>query len=346
VTGSTGKTTTKDLIALALEAAMPTLKTEGNLNNHWGVPLMLLRLSPEHRAAVIEMGSNHPGEIALLARLAQPEGGVITNAGSAHIEYFGSVAGVAQEKAALGFAIPPEGWLVAGAESAELMRALQDVRCRLVTFGFSATADLHPRRLDDRGPAGLALEVEGFPPLRLSLVGRHQALNAMAALAVARELGLDPHTTIAALERTRAASGRMEVRELRGAHLLVDYYNANPESARAALESLAAWPGATRRIAVLGDMLELGEHAARFHREVGSSVRGAELWVVGRYAEDYASGARASEVRVQIFPDRDTLAAGLEKVLKPGVVVLFKASRGAALERVLEALEPISDPGH
>jgi UDP-N-acetylmuramoyl-tripeptide--D-alanyl-D-alanine ligase len=338
VTGSAGKTTTKDLVALALGSDRPTLKTEGNLNNHWGVPLTLLRLGPEDRAAVVEMGANHPGEIALLASLARPDAAIITNVGAAHLEGFGSVEAVAREKAALASAVPPGHPVFAGADSAPLERVLAGAPQRVILFGVSTRAAVRPERVEDLGPAGLRIEVAGFPPCRLTLVGRHQALNALAAFAVAREYRLEPGGVVSALESYRSPKGRMEVREVRGATVLVDCYNANPESTRAALGVLAGWPGARRRVAVLGDMLELGRQAARLHAETGAAVREAELWAVGEHAAAYAEGARRTALATRVFADLPAVAAALGEALEPGVVVLLKASRGVALERVLEGL--------
>jgi len=339
ITGSNGKTTTKELVAAAFETSKHTLKTRGNLNNHWGVPLTLLELTAEHEVAVVEMGMNRPGEIAMLASLARPTAGLITNVSSAHLERFGSLASLAREKASLGFALEPGHLLFAGADSPALIAALEGAPARLLTFGFGATADVHPSRIEDLGPRGTRLEVPGFPAFRLPLVGRHQVPNALAALAVARAFDLDPHATARALEAGVTLAGRMEIARARGATLLVDCYNANPDSTRAALATLAGWPGAARRIAVLGDMLELGEQAASLHHEVGASVRRAELWVVGEFAADYAAGAREVENTVRRFEDPTALARALHDALAPGVVVLLKASRGVALEGVLEGLE-------
>lgn len=335
VTGSAGKTTTKDLVAAVLATAAPTLKTEGNLNNHWGVPLTLLGLRPEHRAAVVEIATNHPGEIAQLAGIARPGAAVITNAGSAHLEGLGSLQAIAREKASLAGAVPEQRPVFAGADSPRLMAALRGTKARVVSYGLAAGAAFRPRALVDLGPAGTRFTVAGFPPVHLRLIGRHQVANALAALAVAREYGIDPGAASAALEAQRPARGRMEARQVGGATLLVDCYNANPESTRAALETLAGWPGAARRIAVLGDMLELGAEAGRLHRATGAAVRAAELWSVGDHAADYAAGARRSGIRARVFDDRPTLAAALREALEPGTVVLLKASRGAALEDVL-----------
>ena len=338
VTGSAGKTTTRELVAAALTVAGPGLRSEGNLNNHWGVPLTLLRLRPEHRTAVVELGTNHPGEIAALAAIAVPGAGVVTNAGSAHLEGFGTLDAVAREKASLGFALAAGQPLFVGADSPRLLRALAGVKARVISYGLARSAAVHPERVTELGPDGSRVEVAGFPALHLRLVGRHQVPNALAALAVARELRLEPAAVVAALERVRGTRGRMEVRRVRGATLLVDCYNANPDSTRAALATLAGWPGARRRIAVLGDMLELGPRAATLHRETGARVRGSELWTVGAHAADYAAGARRAGARVRLFDGKPAVAEALRGALGEGVVVLLKASRGAALEEVLANL--------
>lgn len=339
VTGSAGKTTTKDLVAAALATAGPVLKTEGNLNNHWGVPLTLLRLRPTHRAAVVELGTSHAGEIALLAAIALPGGGLITNAGSAHLEGLGSLDAIAREKAALGFALRAGDPLVAGADSPRLLAALAGVKARLITYGLAPDASVRPRRVENLGPEGSRIEVEGFPPVHLRLVGAHQVLNALGALAVAREFELDPRAVADALGAYRPSKGRMEVKRARGATLIVDCYNANPESTAAAIETLEGWPQARRRIAVLGDMLELGEGAGALHRATSSGLRAAELWAVGEHAADYAAGARSAATPARLFDGLEPLAVALAGALGPGVVVLLKASRGVRLERVLEGLE-------
>jgi UDP-N-acetylmuramoyl-tripeptide--D-alanyl-D-alanine ligase len=338
VTGSAGKTTTKDLVAAVLAAAAPTLKTEGNLNNHWGVPLTLMRLRPEHRSAVVEIAMNRAGEIGLLAATARPEAAVITNAGSAHLEGLGSLEAIAREKASLAGALPEGRPVFAGADSPRLLAALRGMKVRIVSYGLAAGAAVRPETLTDLGPDGTRFTVAGFPPVHLRLIGRHQVQNALAALAVAREYAVDPAAAVAAIATQRPAKGRMEVRALDGATLLVDCYNANPESTRAALATLAGWPGAARRIAVLGDMLELGPTATRLHRETGEAVRDAELWAVGVHAADFAAGAERAGTAARVFAEKASLAEALRAVLAPGTVVLLKASRGAAFEDILALL--------
>ena len=339
VTGSAGKTATKELVAAVLATSAPTLRTEGNLNNHWGVPLTLLGLRPAHQVAVVEMAMSNPGEIAALAAIARPDAAVVTNAGSAHLEGVGSLEGIAREKAALVHALGKDRPAFVGADSPLLLEAVKGAKARVTTYGFAKGADVRPSRYEDLGAGGARLELEGFPPVHLRLVGRHQAQNALAAFAVARHWGLDPRAVADVLEAQRPLKGRMEVKHAGGGTLLVDCYNANPDSTAAALATLAGWPGATRRIAVLGDMLELGGTAARLHRETGARVRGAELWTVGAHAGEYAAGARSAGAEARVFGAKPEVAAALREALAPGVVVLVKASRGAALEQVLEGLE-------
>ena len=338
VTGSAGKTTTKELVSAVLATAGPVLRTEGNLNNHWGVPLTLLGLRPEHRMAVIEMGMNHAGEIGALAAIARPNACVITNAGSAHLENLGSLVAIAREKASLALSLKRGEPAFVGADSPGLLEAVRNVPARVITYGLARSSEVHPESIEDLGDEGSRFTVAGFPAVHLQLIGMHQVANALAALAVARERRLDPVAVVAALAAHRPLKGRMEIRHAGGATLLVDYYNANPDSMRAALSTLAGWPRAQRRIAVLGDMRELGDTAARLHREVGEAVRDAQLWVVGEHAADYAAGGERAGVEVHRFPDKAALAAALREQLMPGTVVLLKASRGAALEDVLAGL--------
>ncbi|MEO5989322.1 MAG: UDP-N-acetylmuramoyl-tripeptide--D-alanyl-D-alanine ligase [Candidatus Eisenbacteria bacterium] len=335
VTGSVGKTTTKELVAEAFATSGPVLRTQGNLNNHWGVPLTILSLRPEHQVAIIEMGMNNAGEITALAAIAKPHAAVVTNAGRAHLEGLGSLEAIAREKASLVHVLGKDAPAFVGADSPLLLEAVKGAKARIITYGFSPKADVRPARYEDLGEQGSRFEVDGFPSVHLRLVGRHQVANALAAIAVAKHHALDPAKVAAALSAYRPLKGRMEVKHAGGATLLVDCYNANPDSTCAALATLAAWPGASRRIALLGDMLELGATAGALHRETGAAVKDAELWAVGAHATDYAVGAQAAGAAVRLFPDKSAVASALQEALAPGVVILLKASRGAALEDVL-----------
>lgn len=343
ITGTSGKTTAKELLARCLAAHALTWATEGNRNNQLGVPVTLTGLSDDHRFAVVEMGMNHRGEIARLCAWARPAAGLVTHVGAAHLEGLGSLAEVARAKAELAAALPADGFLVMPAGLPHFERALEEagVRARRVTFGVEREADLVAREVVDLGPAGMAFRVEGFPPVRLRLVGRHNVANALAALACARELGVEPVAAAAALAGAHAPAGRLEATVVGGVTLLLDHYNANPDSARAALEVLRRWPG-RRRFAALGEMRELGDFTAPGHREVGEAAAFVDgLYLIGEATAHVAEGAKASglrEERVRGFSDPDELAAALAATLAAGDVVLVKGSRGARMERVAAAL--------
>ena len=335
VTGSAGKTTTKELVAAVLGTAGPVLRTTGNLNNHWGVPLTLMGLRPGQVAAVVEMGMNHAGEIAALAAIAKPDACIITNAGSAHLENLGSLEAIAKEKASLAWSLAKGAPAFVGADSPRLVEAVKGCRAEVILYGLAPEAQVRPSEWQELGDRGSRFVVPGFPLIHLRLVGQHQLINALGAIAVAKHRRLDPVAVAAALEAHAPIKGRMEIRRCAGATLVLDHYNANPDSMQAALTALAQWQGATRRIAVLGDMRELGTTAAELHHGVGAAVRDAELWVVGEHAADYAAGAARVGVTARVFADKASLGAELRTQLAPGVVVLLKASRGAALEDVL-----------
>jgi len=344
VTGSNGKTTTKNLIAAVLATGGNTLATEGNRNNHLGVPLTLTGLSDDHAYAVIEMGMNHRGEIERLAGWARPNLAVITHVGQAHLEALGSIEEVARAKAELAEALPADGTLVLPAGETVLHAALNQagVRARRVTFAIEGEpADLVATRISDLGPAGVSFQVEGFPPIRLRLPGRHNVKNALAALCVARVLGIDPARAASALGTVDAQSGRMETAVWGGVTLVLDYYNANPDSMRAALDALHRWP-AKRRFAALGEMKELGDFAEPGHYEVGEAAGFLDgLYLFGEVTAHVADGAKPAgltDERVRGFASRSDLAAELGDALQPGDVVLIKGSRSARMEEVAEAL--------
>jgi UDP-N-acetylmuramoyl-tripeptide--D-alanyl-D-alanine ligase len=339
VTGSAGKTTTKDLVALALATDRGTLATPGNLNNHWGVPLTLLRLGDEHRAAVVEMGMSQPGEIAALAGIARPDAAVITLVGSAHLEAFGTVEAIATEKTALARALPAGAPVFAGADSPPLRAALHGARQRVITYGLAADANVRPRALEPREGGGWRLEVDGFPPCTLALIGRHQAVNALAAYAVAREYRLDPARVVRALESYAPGKGPdgSPTRARRDAHrrLLQLEPGGGARGARHArvVARCAAAHRAARRHAraraEFGAAARMDGRGRARRRAVGA----------GRARRRARAGARKSGATVRQLADVAEARAALEPILAPGVVVLLKASRGVALERVLDGLE-------
>jgi len=343
VTGSAGKTTTKDAIAAALCAKFNVLKSKGNLNNGFGLPLQLLRLKPEHEIAVIEMGMNHTGEIAMLARIASPDWGVITNVGTAHIENFAEgQAGIARSKFELVAALPANGVVFLNCADAYVSQFGRDFPGRTVYFGSGPCAD--PRFLEATEDLdGLHVRYragarEGV--FTLHLLGVHNASNALAGLAVALEAGVDLDAAIAALESLTAGDKRGEVMEIDGATILNDCYNSNPEALRSMIQTLAARP-AQRRILVAGEMLELGEQGPTLHAACGKAAAEAGLDLVagiGGNAVHLAAAACTGGVAAIFLPDAEAAGRWLKNRLRPGDVVLVKGSRGVHLERAIEAL--------
>ncbi len=345
VGGSNGKTTTKELLAAILADHGPTLATRGNLNNHIGVPLTLLRLEPAHRYAVIEMGANHPGEIAALAALARPAVALVTNAGDEHLEGFGDLAGVARAEGEMFAALAADGTAVVNADDpfCELWLTMAPRGARVLRFGVDAPADVHAQSITGRIEAGafltaFVLGVGGEQArVKLPLAGRHNVLNALGAAAAAHAAGVPLAAIVAGLERMRPVAGRLQLKPgLRGSWLIDDSYNANPSSVRAGIDVLCALPG--EHWLVLGEMAELGDETVASHAGVGDYARRAgitRLFAVGgaaRHAVD-AFGARATW-----FEDAARLGDALAGSLEPGVTALVKGSRVNRLERVVERL--------
>ena len=344
VTGSAGKTTTKEAIAAALGVQFDVLKSQGNLNNSFGLPLQLLRLEPVHEFAVVEMGMNHPGEIAALALIAAPDWGVITNVGTAHIENFADgQAGIARAKFELVDALPPNGVVFLNSDDPYVSQFGRDFHGRAVYFGASPSAN--PRLIEvAENLAGLhvryrAGEREG--QITLNLLGAHNAMNALAGLAVALEAGVQLDAAVSALETLTAGDKRGEVLEVKGATILNDCYNSNPEALRSMIRTLAARP-AKRRILVAGEMLEMGEHGPALHAEAGRSAAEAGLdLVVGVQgnAEHLAAAASRGGIASLFLPDAEAAGRWLKQNLRKGDVVLVKGSRGVHLERTIEAVK-------
>ena len=339
VTGSAGKTTTKDAIAHLLSSQMTVGRTIGNLNNHVGVPVSILRLPDDARVAVLEMGMNHAGEIRELANIARPNIGVVTNVGYAHIEFFDSIDGVATAKRELIEALPADGIAVLNADDPRVARFAAAHSGRSITFGFSETADVRAEsaQFAADGSRFRALGVDYETPL----TGRHAVMNLLAALAVATALRI-------AAERLREAVQSFAVGKMRGEKLehngiLVwnDCYNSNPEAARSMLDVLGAAPAA-RRIAVLGEMLELGRAAEDLHRQVGryAASSGVDLLVgVRGHAREMIEAARAAGLAngaAVFFEDPVEAGEFARDAARPGDAILFKGSRGVHVERALE----------
>ena len=351
ITGSAGKTTTKDAVAAALGAKFNVLKSQGNLNNGFGLPLQLLRLAPEHEIAVVEMGMNHVGEIAALARIASPDWGVITNVGTAHIENFKEgQAGIARAKFELVEALPASGVAFLNCDDAYAAQFGRDFQGRAVYFGSGPCADPQIVSVDEdlRGLHVRYRVGEHEGSFTLHMLGAHNALNAIAGLAVALEAGVDPDAAVKAIALLRAGEKRGQVVEVAGATILNDCYNSNPEALRSMIRTLAARPAAGRRILVAGEMLEMGEHGPALHIACGRAAAEAGLDLVVAVqgnAEHLATAACAGGVPAVFLRDAETAGQWLKQNLRAGDVVLVKGSRGVHLERVIEALSRLRADG-
>ncbi len=341
ITGSCGKTTTKELIAHLLDARYRLVKTAGTQNNQIGLPLTLLKLAASHEMAIVELGSNHPGEIAYLASIARPTVAVITNVGPAHLQFFGSIMGVLREKLSLLEALGPNGVAVVPGDQLEVVLEAKlrlGPQARVITFGTSERCDV--QALDIRASGtGWLMRIRGeLGEFVMRVPGSHNVENALAALACVKALGLELCDFRAALAGFAAVPMRSEVVRCEGLTVMNDCYNANPLSFARALETLRDLP-ASRRIVVAGEMLELGDYAVSAHQAIGrlAAQCGADvILAVGAFADDVARGAR--ELR---HPDTRTygsvshLLDDISGLLRPGDALLVKGSRGMKLEQVV-----------
>jgi UDP-N-acetylmuramoyl-tripeptide--D-alanyl-D-alanine ligase len=344
VTGSNGKTTTKEMIGAIVGELGPCLVTKGNLNNHIGVPLTLLGLSERHQHAVIEMGANHRGEIAHLASVAAPTVGLVTNAGAAHLEGFGSLEGVAAGKGELFAGLPDDGVAVINADDrfAGSWRATAAAR-RIVTFGLERPADFTAQdirdSIDEAGPSQefRLVSPAGTERVRLALAGRHNLYDALGASAAAHAAGVALTVIVRGLARMKAVKGRLEFKPaVNGALLVDDTYNANPGSLRAGLDAFRV-AGKTRWL-VLGDMMELGPASAELHAEVGRYARASGIVRVLAFGPQSRSAVDAFGEGGTWFEKIDDLIDEARRTLTADVVVLVKGSRASRLERVTAAL--------
>ena len=346
ITGSNGKTSTKDFTAAVLGRAFEVCATRGNLNNHIGVPLSVLSLEAEHGAGVFEMGMNHPGEIAPLCEIARPRIGIITNIGTAHIEYMGSRESIAEEKGALARCLPEDGalFIPAGCDFHDYFK--RRTKARVICVG-NGRGEIRAENLITReSGSSFTLMIAGKPAAEVDLpvAGRHMVTNALLAAGAGWFLGIAPEEIAAGLSNTILTSGRLRRFTSGGVVIFDDTYNANPESMAAAIDTLAETPvrnGSGKRIAVLGRMGELGSHGPEAHLKVGrlAAARGLTVVAVGPGSEGIAEGAGTAEH----FPDQTEAANWLANHAAAGDVVLFKASRSAAMERVMQQAFPTQD---
>jgi UDP-N-acetylmuramoyl-tripeptide--D-alanyl-D-alanine ligase len=332
VGGSNGKTTVKELLASVLRQKFSTLWSEASFNNDIGVPMTLLRLEKSHQAAVVEAGTNHPGELAPLVKMIAPKFGIITSIGREHLEFFGDVAGVAQEEGWLAELLPADGKLFLNGDSEWADKIAARTKSQVVRVGLGEKNDWRAKkiRLDKNGVTfQVAAPDEKFSgEYRVSLLGKHQAVNALFAAAVGAELGLTRDEIRDGLVACQPAKMRLNFWEANGVRVLDDSYNANADSTVAALETLCGLPLQGRRVAVLGDMAELGAHSAAAHAAVGKMAA-----VTAQAARD------AGLMRVFEFAEVEAALGVVRSFVKPGDVVLLKASRAARLERIAEMLK-------
>jgi UDP-N-acetylmuramoyl-tripeptide--D-alanyl-D-alanine ligase len=342
ITGSNGKTSTKDFTAAVLSRKFKVSATRGNLNNHIGLPLTVLATTADHEAAVWEIGMNHAGELAPLCEIARPKYGIITNIGTAHIEHLGTRDAIAEEKGTLARALPPEGilFIAATCDYHEYLR--QRTKAHLVTVGngrgLVRAENLH--LAVDHSRFQLVIEGAGTAEVVLPVPGKHMITNALLAAAVGWKIGVPVDEIAAGLTHATLTGGRLRRYQVGGITVIDDTYNANPESMAAAIETLAEMPldNGARRFAIFGRMGELGTHAPAAHLKTGqlAAARGLRVIAVGEGSEGIAEGAGG----VPHFPDFDQAAAWIRAEVKPGDAVLFKGSRAATVEKVMNAAFP------
>jgi UDP-N-acetylmuramoyl-tripeptide--D-alanyl-D-alanine ligase len=347
ITGSAGKTTTKEAVAQVLEAKFRVLKSQGNLNNGFGLPLQLLRLEAEHDVAVIEMGMNHAGEIAALARIAEPDWAVVSNVAPVHLEFFADgIAGIARAKYELVQALPPDGSAVLNCDDEYVAKFAEGMGDRAVFYGTGECADVRAVQTAEIGAEGVVFTVTAYgerASVQLHMLGRHNVHNALAAIAVGLRSGMTLAECAAALGQLRAGDKRGEISEWRGASIINDSYNSNPRALNAMVDALIAMPPASdgRHIAVAGEMLELGADGEALHRACGKRMaeRGVDVVIgVRGLAASLVDGAAQSGTEAMFVAAPEDAGAWLKENLRPGDVVLLKASRGVRLERALLSL--------
>ena len=344
ITGSNGKTSTKDLIASVLRQQFGVSATKGNFNNHIGLPLTILSADESDQVGVWEMGMSNPGEIAALAEIAGPDAGVITNVGVAHIEHMGSREAIAAEKGSLAEAVPAGGFVVLNAEDDYTAQIAASCESAVVTAGVGA-GDFHTKdlRATAEGSAFVIVAPDGEQAVELPVPGRHMVGNALLAAAVGVQLGVSLEKIAAGLASVELTGGRLARREIGGVGYIDDSYNANPDSVLAAIETLAGLECAGRRFAVLGGMAELGELSEAEHQRIGKAAAGAGIdfiLSVGDVARPVVAGVNGSAPgHVEHFENAADCAAFLSREAGEGDLVLVKGSRSSAMEQIFTSLD-------
>ncbi|MFZ0427324.1 MAG: UDP-N-acetylmuramoyl-tripeptide--D-alanyl-D-alanine ligase [Acidobacteriota bacterium] len=346
ITGSMGKTTTRDFTTRLLSQRLGVLQSRGNFNNHIGLPLSLSRLQRTHDVAVVELGMNHAGEIDRLGRICRPDLALITNIAPVHLEHFGSLEAIARAKGEILRSLPPEGCFVFNGDDPKARSLAGSFPGPVVSFGFEPGVDYRVSEWAIEDLSGMHFRLEG-PNLslsgRLGVLGKHFLYNAVAAVAVAARLALDPDEISRGLAVLTALEGRGQLQSMGPVRLWDDSYNSNPRALESVLETIALLRAPARKVLVLGDMLELGPEAPELHRQVGRRAAGvADLLItVGRLAEQLRAGAVESGFpaeRTRHFASAEEAAEALPALLCEGDLVLIKASRGIHLDLVVDAM--------
>jgi UDP-N-acetylmuramoyl-tripeptide--D-alanyl-D-alanine ligase len=341
ITGSAGKTTTKEAIAHVLASEFRVLKSEGNFNNHFGLPLMLLKLKPEHHLAVIELGMSHAGEIRTLAKIAEPDIGLVTNVAPVHLEFFDSLAGIARAKYELIESLPSSGTAILNADDEYVSQFGRDFKGQVIQYGTSTGADVWASNIHSQGAEGSEFDIVAAGSrehARLPLVGDHNVLNALAAVSASIACGMKLAQAVAALSTLKPADQRGEVLQLGNITVINDCYNSNPKALQAMVDALSRMKAA-RRIVVAGEMLELGPAGEELHRQsgrhIGEKKIDALLGVRG-LARELVAGAQQSGTRAEFVATPEEAGDWLARETRDGDVVLLKASRGVKLEKALD----------
>ena len=347
ITGSNGKTTTRRMTTAVLDRQYDTLTAVGNFNNDIGLPLTLLEISTGHQWAILELGTNNPGEIARLAEICSPDIGVLTNIGPAHLEGLGSIEGVAQEKGDLLKSLGPGGKAILNADDPRVIQLASNTKAEVILYGLSREATIRAEDIEEtKQTTSFTLIFAGESiAVHLNAPGRFMVSNALAAAAVGRQIGLSCETVKAGLEAFKPVSGRMNIRDMPGGiHLIDDTYNANPESMKAAFATLNTMRAGARGVVVIGDMLELGAQVKSLHRKVGARAARSgisRLYAYGDFAADVRNGAHDEGI-----PSTDTFEGTHDEIvedlkiwLQPGDWLLVKGSRGMAMEKVIRKLQ-------
>ena len=348
ITGSVGKTSTKEMIAAVLSGKWNVHKTEGNFNNEIGLPLTLFKLKPEHEVAVVEMGMNHFGEIHNLTTAALPDVGVITNVGTSHIENLGSREGILKAKLEILDGLSPEGILVINGDN-DLLGNLEDLSVSKVTYGLDSKNDYWAKDIRNEGMYTLAevITPKTHYSIRIKALGEHMVYNTLAAIAIAEHYHLNENEIMAGLASYAPAKMRMHITETAyGLTLLDDTYNASPDSMKAALKVLMDYQSKGRKIAILGDMFEMGEFAPQLHSEVGEFAKEVEvdlLISIGQLAQHIdLAYKKAGGTSALYFSTKEAFITEMEQIFKPADCILFKASRGMHFETLVEELGKVN----